>query len=271
MSKNNTKQTAIVKPAVPVKQTMAKPISGYTDPAALRTLMANAKRLGRDDIWREAFRKLCSLEGMDQTDQLHRDFYQTLAAYEQLLTLKNGRATRASRTRLKLKSKGVVQCLEDWALSKAVIAGWHKLLTYKDEYEVARLHAATDYGAIARDLGIGGDYALRYHLHPTWARRMGAKKKLVFGGWFGSVFGALRHMKGLRGTPFDVFGWDSERRLERAIADEYEAMIGGAIGAIDYDRLVELAASPSLVKGYGPVKERNIARWRERTAELVRG
>src|SRR4051812_3245719 len=102
VSKNNTKQTAIAKPPPLLKQTMAKPISGYTDPVALRTLMQNAKRLGRDDIWREAFRKLCSLEGTDQTDPLNRDFYQTLAAYEQLLTLKNGRATRASRTRLKL-------------------------------------------------------------------------------------------------------------------------------------------------------------------------
>ena len=159
----------------------------------------------------------------------------------------------------------------DWALTRAVIAGWHKLLTYKDEYEVARLHAATDYDAVSRDLGIGGDYELRYMLHPTWARRMGAKKKLSFGKSFGLVFGALRHMKGLRGTPFDLFGWDAERRLERAIADDYEKMIGASLGAMDYDRLVELAASPALVKGYGPVKLRNIARWRERTAELIGG
>lgn len=157
----------------------------------------------------------------------------------------------------------------NWALTRAVIAGWHKLLTYKDEYEVARLHAATDYDAVARALGVGGDYGLHYHLHPTWLRRMGAKKKVRFGGWFGTVFGALRHMKRLRGTPFDFFGSDAERRLERAIADEYEAKIGEGLGGLDYDRLVELAASPAMVKGYGPVKERNIARWRERTAELV--
>ena len=158
---------------------------------------------------------------------------------------------------------------QDWALSKAVIAGWHKLLTCKDEYEVARLHAATDYDAVARGLGIGGDYALHYHLHPSWARRVGAKKKLVFGRWFGSVFTVLGHMKGLRGTALDLFGRDSERRLERAIADEYEVVVGVNLGSVDYGRLVELAGSPSLVKGYGPVKERNIARWREYVAELV--
>ncbi|OFW96845.1 MAG: hypothetical protein A3D94_14280 [Alphaproteobacteria bacterium RIFCSPHIGHO2_12_FULL_66_14] len=128
MAKNNTKQTFAAKPPAALKQTMAKPISGYTDPVALRTLMENARRLGRDDIWREAFRRLCTLEGADQTDPLHRDFYQTLAAYEQLLTQKNGRATRASRTRLKLKSKGVVQCLEDWALSKTPTEGYELLV-----------------------------------------------------------------------------------------------------------------------------------------------
>lgn len=128
MAKNNAKQTIVAKSPPVLKQTMAKPISGYTDPAALRTLMINAKRLGRDDIWREAFRKLCSLEGAEQTEPLHRDFYETLAAYEYLLSQKNGRATRASRTRLKLKSKGVVQCLEDWVTSKTPTEGYELLM-----------------------------------------------------------------------------------------------------------------------------------------------
>jgi hypothetical protein len=128
MSKNVTKQPIIEKKPGVLKQTMAKPIAAYTDPADLRTLMLNAKRLGRDDVWREAFRRLCSLEGADQTDPLHRDFYETLAAYEQLLTQKNGRATRAARTRLKLKTKGVVQCLEDWAISKAPTEGYELLV-----------------------------------------------------------------------------------------------------------------------------------------------
>lgn len=128
MAKNNAKQTAVAKAPPVLKQTMAKPISGYTDPAALRTLMINAKRLGRDDIWREAFRKLCSLEGEEQTEPLHRDFYETLAAYEYLLSQKNGRATRASRTRLKLKSKGVIQCLEDWVTSKTPTEGYELLM-----------------------------------------------------------------------------------------------------------------------------------------------
>ncbi len=118
MAKNSTKKPEVAPAPPAVKQTMAKPVSSYTDPAALRTLMENAKRLGRKDIWREAFRRLCALEAAGQTQPLDRDFHETLAAYEQLLSEKNGRTTRAGRTRLKLKSKGAVECLRDWATSK---------------------------------------------------------------------------------------------------------------------------------------------------------
>ncbi|MGD0764062.1 MAG: hypothetical protein ABR929_12895 [Roseiarcus sp.] len=105
-----------------------KLISEYTDRSELRGLMFNARRLKRDDIWQEAFRRLCALEGLDQTDPLHRDFYQTLAAYEELLTEKNGRTTRASRTRQKLRNKGVTQCLEDWAVNSAPTEGFDLLI-----------------------------------------------------------------------------------------------------------------------------------------------
>ena len=101
MAKRSTKRAnvPVEKAPVAVKQTMTKPISSYTDPEHLRTLMQNAKRMGREDIWRQAFDQLCSLEGATQTEPLDRAFYSTLAAYEQLLTQKNRRATRASRRR----------------------------------------------------------------------------------------------------------------------------------------------------------------------------
>ncbi|MDI1282982.1 MAG: hypothetical protein PSV46_01175 [Reyranella sp.] len=158
MAKHSAKQqTVVAKGPAPLKQTMAKPIAGYTDPNALRTLMTNAKRLGRNDIWREAFQRLCSLEGADQAEPLHREFYQTLAAYEYLLSEKNGRATRASRTRLKLKGKGVVQCLEDWVTSKTPTEGYELLtahgmaemtgerlvLKYPEQFSEAAIAAAT--------------------------------------------------------------------------------------------------------------------------------
>ncbi len=94
----------------------ASKIAQLSDKGALRNLMQNARRLDRDDIYWQAFRRLCSLEGMIYDDPLERDFYDVLNAYEELLTLKHGRTTKASRTRQKLANKGVEQCLIDWAV-----------------------------------------------------------------------------------------------------------------------------------------------------------
>jgi hypothetical protein len=107
---------------------MRKPVSAYTDPSELRILMANAKRLGNDAVWREAFRRICTLEGLNYEDPLHRDFEAMLTAYEELLAIKNGRNTSAARTRQKLKNKGVIQCLEDWAKSYNSTQGFAMLL-----------------------------------------------------------------------------------------------------------------------------------------------
>ena len=90
-------------------------IAEYNDPVELRQLMKNAERLGNEQIYWEAFSRLCLVSGRDDPDPLVRDFYSTLTAYEELLSLKNKKKTLANRTRQKLARKGVVQCLEDWA------------------------------------------------------------------------------------------------------------------------------------------------------------
>lgn len=107
---------------------MAKPVSSYTDPKQLETLMKNAKRQGRDDIYYEALRRRCELIGLNYDDPLERDFHAMLTAYEELLTEKNKRQTAASRTRQKLKNKGVIECLEDWARSYNETAGFKALV-----------------------------------------------------------------------------------------------------------------------------------------------
>ncbi len=104
-------------------------IARMTDPAKLRNLMDNAERLGRDDVHLNAFRRLSELEGLKLSDPMERDFYQVLNAYEQLLTEKNGRTTKANRTRQKLRNKGVKQCLIDWATGAAT--GGFELLVEK--------------------------------------------------------------------------------------------------------------------------------------------
>ena len=86
-------------------------ISRMTEPHRLRALMKNAERLKRPDVKANAFRRLCALEGLACEDALDRDFCTTLNAYEELLTEKNGRTTKAARTRQKLRNKGPRECL----------------------------------------------------------------------------------------------------------------------------------------------------------------
>ena len=153
-----------------------------------------------------------------------------------------------------------------WALTDAVAESWFKLLTYKDEYEVARLHLKVDYDRVASELGIDGAYDVTYHLHPPVLRRLGLKRKLPMGRPYEAAFRVLRRMKRLRGTPLDVFGWDADRRLERELIDTYERLVHEA-AALPYETQVALAASALDIKGYGPIKEQAVERWRATLAD----
>lgn len=95
---------------------MKKPVSAYTDKAALTTLMANAKRLGQIDVYNQAFRRRSELEGANIADPLHARFMEVLGAYEGLLEEKHGRRQPAARTRQKMKKFGIEKCLVDWSL-----------------------------------------------------------------------------------------------------------------------------------------------------------
>jgi indolepyruvate ferredoxin oxidoreductase len=160
-----------------------------------------------------------------------------------------------------------------WALTRAVAESWFKLLTYKDEYEVARLHLKADYGKRAAELGIEGPYSLQYHLHPPVLRQIGLRKKLPLGKPYGAAFHALRRMKRLRGTSLDPFGWHRDRRMERALIVEYQSLIEEILdpaSAADYAAQVQIAESAMVVRGYGPIKEAAIERWRGTVAQLRR-
>ena len=157
-----------------------------------------------------------------------------------------------------------------WALTRAVAESWFKLLTYKDEYEVARLHLKADHDKMARDLGIEGRYSVTFHLHPPTLRRLGMKSKLPMGRPYELSFRVLSRMKRLRGTPFDLFGADPDRRLERALIVEYERLIdGGLASGLPYGTLTDLASSATAIKGYAGIKEEAVVAWRERVAELT--
>lgn len=135
----------------------ADKISKMKEPKGLRNLMVNARRLDREDIHDLAFRQLVSLEGMDMTDRLERDFYSVLNAYEEILTDKNGRTTKASRTRQKLAKKGVRACLYDWSVGAATegflqlverghveLTAEYLVIKYADEFPEEAVKAAQE-------------------------------------------------------------------------------------------------------------------------------
>lgn len=156
-------------------------------------------------------------------------------------------------------------------LSEAVAKYLFKLMAYKDEYEVARLHLKDNVRAeIADQFGSKAKAAVM--LHPPLLRSLGLKRKLKLGAWFTPFLKLLRGMKGLRGTPLDVFGYDVIRKTERALIGEYRAAVEGLLPtlATDYDRAVKVAELPDLVRGYDHVKLRNVATYRAQMAALLK-
>ena len=159
-------------------------------------------------------------------------------------------------------------------LTEAVARYLFKLMAYKDEYEVARLH--TDKSFLDK---IGqqfqGDYKLVYHLAPPLTAKRNHKGELVkrpFGPWMLKAFGVLAKLKGLRGTAFDVFGYTEERKTERALIGEYKDSIEELLATLDAERLplaVDVARIPEEIRGYGHVKERHLKGAREKWARLM--
>lgn len=157
------------------------------------------------------------------------------------------------------------------ALAEAVAFSLFKLMAYKDEYEVARLHRDPAFQA---DLAqrFGDDAAYSVMLLPPVLKVMGLKRKVGLSRPVAKVaFGALASMKRLRQSRFDPFGRDHVRVVERALVVEYEALVDEIVQRLSADNhavAVELAALPDLVRGYDEVKLRNVDRYREQVARL---
>jgi indolepyruvate ferredoxin oxidoreductase len=143
-------------------------------------------------------------------------------------------------------------------LTDTVARNLHKLMAYKDEYEVARLLLAT------------APKKARFMLHPPMLRSMGMKNKIELGRWSRPAFRALRAMRRLRGTPFDVFGWAGVRRLEREMVPEYVRAVDTLLAHLRPDTLEEavaIASLPDQVRGYEHIKTERATAYR---AELRR-
>ncbi|MFQ5764934.1 MAG: indolepyruvate ferredoxin oxidoreductase family protein [Rhodospirillales bacterium] len=148
-------------------------------------------------------------------------------------------------------------------LADAVAKAYFKLLAYKDEYEVARLY--TD-GAFERRLKaqFGDSYTLAFHLAPPLVAardpETGVLDKREYGAWVMTAFRLLARLKGLRGTPFDIFGYSPERRMERRLIAEYEAVLDELLAGLtpeNHGLAVEIAELPLSIRGFGHVKELN--------------
>jgi indolepyruvate ferredoxin oxidoreductase len=150
-------------------------------------------------------------------------------------------------------------------------------MAYKDEYEVARLHADPRFReALAEQFE--GDFRMSYYLAPPLLSRTdpgtGRPRKIRFGNWAGSMFSVLRRFKGLRGTALDPFGYTAERREERALIGEYRALVrevAGRLTSVNLAAAIELVGAVMDVRGYGPVKHASLLAYRARLPELRAG
>ena len=151
-------------------------------------------------------------------------------------------------------------------LSEAFARYLFKLMAYKDEYEVARLSLEPEARAALREQ-FGEGAKMRYHLQPPILKALGLKGKIQLGTWFDLVFRGLRQLRFLRGTRFDLFGFDRVRRTERDLIVQYRRLVFEALETLtadNYARAAKLAALPDMIRGYDEVKLANVERfWRE--------
>jgi indolepyruvate ferredoxin oxidoreductase len=165
------------------------------------------------------------------------------------------------------------------ALPRAVAINYAKLLAYKDEYEVARLFTDGKFEKQLRDQ-FEGDFKFNFNLAPPilggGKDALGRPKKRAFGAWMMPVFRTLAKLRFLRGTPFDIFGYSPDRKLERDLIAGYEkdvATVLGLLSPVTHDTAVEILSLPDRIRGYGPVKEKAVkdakARYEQLAADLV--
>jgi indolepyruvate ferredoxin oxidoreductase len=163
-------------------------------------------------------------------------------------------------------------------IARAVATTFYRLLAVKDEYEVARLHTDRAFRAAleAQFEGTAGkDFRVKFNLAPpSLAKAKGGAvpSKKTFGQWMWPVLGQLAKWRGLRGTALDPFGRTVERRMERALAGDYETTMQRAFKVLDAanaDDVAALAALHAKVRGYGHVKLRNLASVKRNERELA--
>ncbi len=164
---------------------------------------------------------------------------------------------------------------EDRELLKAVATTLFKLMAYKDEYEVARLHSDP---AFHQRLAaqFEGDYQIRFNLAPPLLspvdKHTGLPRKISLGSWMLPVFNMLAKCRFLRGTALDPFGYTAERKMERSLITDYQSLIDQLLPDLcseNRDLFLEIVTLPLSVKGYGHVKQAAYQNYQEALAQLL--
>jgi indolepyruvate ferredoxin oxidoreductase len=210
--------------------------------------------------------------------RLSESFEETVERRVKFLTAYQNSAYAARYRALvgKIKAAEAARTLGHCELTEAVARYLFKLMAYKDEYEVARLY--TD-GAFLKQIETefdGDNLRFEFHLAPPLLARRdkttGLPRKMSFGPWLLPAFRLLAKFKGLRGTPFDPFGRTLERRTERKLVGDYEAMLDEVLAGLTPDNhpiAVALAAIPEKIRGFGHVKQQHLTAAKADEAALL--
>ncbi|MEP2642106.1 indolepyruvate ferredoxin oxidoreductase family protein [Roseobacter sp.] len=174
--------------------------------------------------------------------------------------------------RLARRYRKFLERIEEDDIRQAAVDGYHKVLAYKDEYEVARLLLTSREKAASE---FDGDFKMTFHLAPPLISKTGPDGRPVkrtFGPWLVKPLRVLARLKWLRGTPFDPFGYTAERKMERALITQYEDDMAHALARLDATTrpaIVALARLPLDIRGFGPVKHANALKAAKRRTELL--
>jgi indolepyruvate ferredoxin oxidoreductase len=191
---------------------------------------------------------------------------------DERITFRMDHLTQYQGKRLANRYAKLVNSVTDDVVKAAVAEGYHKLLSYKDEYEVARLLLSSREKAQAE---FEGDFKMSFNLAPPLLSKTGPNgrpMKREFGPWLERPLRVMARMKGLRGTPLDVFGYTGERKMERALIKQYERDMAEVLAKLTpqtREAIVALAELPKQIRGFGPVKQAAETKAAKRREELL--
>jgi indolepyruvate ferredoxin oxidoreductase len=178
-------------------------------------------------------------------------------------------------TQVQAREMEIPEARSSFPLTRAVAISYAKLLAVKDEYEVARLFTNGEFAEQLKQQ-FEGEFHLQFHMAPPllgWLLKLtGKSHKITFGSWLVVLLRLLAKAKAVRGTWFDIFGHFAERKMERRLVGEYEALIGQLLGKLRSDNhpvIVEIAQLPDKIRGYGHVKAKSIDAFHLKQKELL--